>query len=157
MVNKPLIRPHFLGVNVALGGVPSVPMKISVDGSEIWRENQFRLVDYPIIYDGFYTSQVVSRISERSTVAFRMFDNMGLFVLWRELFPSIKSIIFISHLESDLPPQKCQYQIHHIRVIWVLEYHHLEGYLEDHPRTRKWLIAMIDGSPKTGLWDLFCK
>ena len=106
MVNKPLIRPHFLGVNVALGGVPSVPMKISVDGSEIRRENQFRLVDYPIIYDGFYTSQVVSRISERSTVAFRMFDNMGLFVLWRELFPSIKSIIFISHLGKVTYPPK---------------------------------------------------
>ena len=34
-----------------------------VDGSEIRQENQLRLVVYPIIYEGFYKSQVVSRVS----------------------------------------------------------------------------------------------
>ena len=35
------------------------PTHHTVDGSEIWRENQLRLVVYPFIYRFFYTSQVV--------------------------------------------------------------------------------------------------
>ena len=37
----------------------------TVDGRN--RANQLRLVVSPIIYDGFHTSQVVSRMSEPST------------------------------------------------------------------------------------------
>ena len=38
----------------------------AVEGSNIL--HQLRLVVHPIIYDGFHTSQVVSRISEPSAI-----------------------------------------------------------------------------------------
>ena len=41
----------------------------TVDGWNPATSNQLRLVAYPMIDDGFYTSQVVSRISEPSTVS----------------------------------------------------------------------------------------
>ena len=34
---------------------------------------------------------------------------------------------------------------------WVLAWYYLMDYLEDHPRTRKWLITMVIVSPLNGV------
>ena len=41
----------------------------TVDGSEIWRENQLRLIVYPIIYEGFLHPRWLFEISYINSVS----------------------------------------------------------------------------------------
>ena len=59
-------------------------MVVVVLMAEILRENQLRLVVYPI-YDGFHRSQVVSRISEPSTVGLGHGAKIGYFSLRKKI------------------------------------------------------------------------